>query len=66
MSPQRMLRPWKGQIETVPSVATPDYDPTCQLCPGNLRDSGIRNPRYSRAFVFDNDFRRSCRPLMSK
>jgi UDPglucose--hexose-1-phosphate uridylyltransferase len=34
----------------------PAYDPTCYLCPGNVRANGERNPQYDGTFVFDNDF----------
>src|SRR5262245_50080049 len=33
----------------------PAYDAECTFCPGNLRASGKRNPRYDGVFVFDND-----------
>lgn len=32
------------------------YDPSCYLCPGNARAGGLRNPSYTRTYVFDNDF----------
>jgi UDPglucose--hexose-1-phosphate uridylyltransferase len=56
VSPQRMLRPWEGQIERVPLVARPEYDPKCYLCPGNERAEGQRNPSYDTTFAFTNDF----------
>jgi UDPglucose--hexose-1-phosphate uridylyltransferase len=56
VSPQRVLRPWKGQVEPASVARLPEYDPSCQLCPANVRDSGIRNPHYSGTYVFDNDF----------
>jgi UDPglucose--hexose-1-phosphate uridylyltransferase len=56
VSPQRVERPWLGQVERRPEVRRPEYDPTCYLCPGNERAGGIRNPRYTETFVFDNDF----------
>src|SRR5262249_26336209 len=34
----------------------PDYDPECYLCPGNARAGGVRNPKYTSTFVFENDF----------
>ena len=34
----------------------PRYDPSCYLCPGNLRANGERNPPYTATFAFDNDF----------
>jgi len=58
-SPQRLLRPWDGQRESTGSSSSgPEatYDPTCKLCPGNERSSGVRNPQYVNTFVFTNDF----------
>src|SRR5436305_12736177 len=56
VSPHRTQRPWQGQVETVDTPASPEYDPTCYLCPGNSRAGGVRNPKYDSTFVFDNDF----------
>jgi len=56
VSPHRAKRPWQGQVEKAPPETLPAYDPTCYLCPGNLRNTGQRNPQYSGTFVFDNDF----------
>jgi len=56
ISPQRMQRPWQGQVEKVPSDQRPAYDPTCYLCPGNTRAGGVRNPHYVSTFIFDNDY----------
>lgn len=56
VSPNRMERPWQGQTEKAAASASPGYDPGCYLCPGNARAGGIRNPKYSTTFVFDNDF----------
>jgi UDPglucose--hexose-1-phosphate uridylyltransferase len=55
-SPQRLDRPWQGQLEEVEPVGLPRYDPDCYLCPGNERARGARNPPYVSTFVFDNDF----------
>ncbi|HEY3128539.1 MAG TPA: UDP-glucose--hexose-1-phosphate uridylyltransferase [Acidobacteriota bacterium] len=55
-SPQRTLRPWLGQTEPAEPANISHYDPSCYLCPGNARAGGIRNPRYTKTFVFDNDF----------
>ena len=49
----RRARPWLGQIEPLPAVERPAYDPECALCPGNLRSSGARNPGYAGTFVFE-------------
>lgn len=56
VSPQRMKRPWQGQVEKVPPEERPAYDPNCYLCPGNERAGGVRNPAYEGTFVFTNDF----------
>jgi UDPglucose--hexose-1-phosphate uridylyltransferase len=62
VSAGRSARPWKGQTEAPPREVIPPYDPTCQLCPGNTRATGIRNPEYEGTFVFTNDFP-ALRPL---
>lgn len=56
VSPHRAKRPWQGQNEKIISDVLPQYDPTCYLCPGNVRANGIHNPDYKEAFVFENDF----------
>jgi len=56
VSPHRTERPWQGQVEETARPAQPEYDPDCYLCPGNTRAGGVRNPRYTSTFVFDNDF----------
>jgi UDPglucose--hexose-1-phosphate uridylyltransferase len=55
ISSHRDRRPWQG--ETVGDARTPPaaYAPDCYLCPGNVRVSGERNPRYAGVFAFDND-----------
>ena len=55
-SPHRLQRPWQGQVEDEAPEARPEHDPSCYLCPGNLRANGERNPRYTATFAFDNDF----------
>ena len=55
-SPARLERPWLGQMESVATVERPQYDPECYLCPENTRAGGVRNPRYTDTFAFDNDF----------
>jgi UDPglucose--hexose-1-phosphate uridylyltransferase len=55
-SPHRLQRPWQGQVEEEPPETRPGHDPSCYLCPGNLRANGERNPRYTSTFAFDNDF----------
>ncbi|MFB3852726.1 MAG: UDP-glucose--hexose-1-phosphate uridylyltransferase [Vicinamibacterales bacterium] len=56
VSPHRAERPWLGAVEEVAPEARPAYDPTCYLCPGNVRARGDRNPDYRATFAFDNDF----------
>jgi UDPglucose--hexose-1-phosphate uridylyltransferase len=56
VSPHRSKRPWQGQNEDVTTDDLPEYDPTCYLCPGNIRANGEVNPGYDNAFVFENDF----------
>ena len=56
VSPHRAKRPWQGQLERVPELSLPEYDPDCYLCPRNKRAGGILNPDYEETFVFDNDF----------
>jgi UDPglucose--hexose-1-phosphate uridylyltransferase len=56
ISPHRAKRPWQGD-ETLPAARElTAYDPSCYLCPGNVRTSGERNPDYDGTFVFSNDF----------
>ncbi len=56
VSPGRLDRPWQGRSEPLPRADSPEHDPECYLCPGNARANGERNPAYTGAFVFDNDF----------
>lgn len=56
VSPHRTERPWQGQVEKAAPPLPPRYDPTCYMCPGNLRATGARNPVYTSTFVFDNDY----------
>jgi UDPglucose--hexose-1-phosphate uridylyltransferase len=56
VSAGRAARPWKGQVEPAPKVDPPAYDAECQLCPGNVRATGLRNPAYDGTYVFTNDF----------
>lgn len=56
VSPHRAKRPWQGQVEKLPPVAGVAHDPKCNLCTGNLRMNGERNPDYKHTFVFTNDF----------
>lgn len=54
VSPQRALRPWKGEIGQVESLNIPEYEHDCYLCPGNKKVDGTRNPKYSSTYVFRN------------
>jgi UDPglucose--hexose-1-phosphate uridylyltransferase len=56
VSPQRTERPWQGKEEQPAQPPGVVYDPECYLCPGNARVRGVRNPKYTSTFVFDNDF----------
>jgi UDPglucose--hexose-1-phosphate uridylyltransferase len=56
VSPQRVRRPWQGQVEATLHETSVPYDASCYLCPGNPRAGGARNPAYTGTFVFDNDF----------
>jgi UDPglucose--hexose-1-phosphate uridylyltransferase len=56
VSPQRATRPWLGAVERMPQIRRPGYDPTCYLCPGNVRANDRSNPTYDGVYVFDNDF----------
>jgi UDPglucose--hexose-1-phosphate uridylyltransferase len=56
VSPHRASRPWQGERTEPQRVALPVHDPSCHLCPGNMRQNGQRNPDYSGCFVFANDF----------
>jgi UDPglucose--hexose-1-phosphate uridylyltransferase len=56
VSSHRTSRPWLGRAEPIPDQSRPPYDPSCYLCPGNVRANGERNPNYESTFVFRNDF----------
>jgi UDPglucose--hexose-1-phosphate uridylyltransferase len=56
VSPHRTKRPWLGQVEKLAPDNRPSYDPSCTLCPGNTRMSGLANPKYTSTYVFTNDF----------
>ena len=51
----RQSRPWSGAEVSAQLPKPPAYDPSCYLCPGNVRVSGARNGDYTGTFVFDND-----------
>jgi UDPglucose--hexose-1-phosphate uridylyltransferase len=50
----RNNRPWNFDIKQH-SRQSPEYDPTCYLCPGNVRISGKINPSPYEVFIFEND-----------
>lgn len=56
VSAERIGRPWLGIEESPTSGDLPSYDPSCYLCPGNVRANGERNPEYDATFTFTNDF----------
>lgn len=56
VSPHRINRPWRGQVEKPTEKELPVYDKNCYLCPGNTRSTGIKNPKYTNTYVFTNDF----------
>ena len=56
VSPHRTKRPWKGKVEAVAETKRSSHDSTCQLCAGNERTGGERNPNYQGTYVFQNDF----------
>ncbi|MGM1056580.1 MAG: UDP-glucose--hexose-1-phosphate uridylyltransferase [Bacteroidota bacterium] len=56
VSPHRTKRPWQGKTEKSATEIQPEYDPTCYLCPGNIRNSGEKNPVYKEPYSFINDF----------
>jgi UDPglucose--hexose-1-phosphate uridylyltransferase len=56
ISPQRIERPWRGEVSEPLDTPPPAYDPSCYLCPGNPRAGGERNPNYTETYAFRNDF----------
>jgi len=51
----RNSRPWNTGLKDFSKKDTPEYDPTCYLCPGNPRVHGAVNPKYEGVYIFDND-----------
>ena len=51
VSPNRLRRPWAGQVEPSEERSALAYDADCFLCPGNARASGQRNPDYGTTFA---------------
>jgi UDPglucose--hexose-1-phosphate uridylyltransferase len=56
VSAGRTDRPWQGSVEPSRPEPAVAYDPSCYLCPGNVRANGERNPTYESTFTFTNDF----------
>jgi len=56
VSPQRTQRPWQGETTKPVVSAGVAYDPSCYLCPTNVRSGGVKNPDYKGVYAFDNDF----------
>lgn len=56
VSPHRMKRPWQGKQENVHVGKGIMYDETCYLCPENKRADGSKNPAYTKAYSFVNDY----------
>ena len=56
VSPHRMKRPWKGEIEPTNEEVVPRYDKNNPLCPGASRSCGQITSKYTSTYVFDNDF----------
>lgn len=51
----RNTRPWSTGKQEQKANQTPDFDPSCYLCPGNTRVSGQANPNYKDVYIFTND-----------
>lgn len=56
VSAGRARRPWLGAEEAELGAPALAFDPSCYLCPGNVRANGDINPDYAETFVFVNDF----------
>lgn len=56
VSPHRAKRPWQGQVETLDEDEKPAFDKDCFLCAGNTRINGEVNEKYTKTYVFSNDF----------
>ena len=56
VSPHRTKRPWQGKKDKPQVIPQATYDPNCYLCPGNERAGGAKNPNYTGAYSFQNDF----------
>lgn len=47
----------QGQTEEPVLTTLPEYEATCNLCPGNERSNGNKNPKYIDTFVSKNPTR---------
>jgi UDPglucose--hexose-1-phosphate uridylyltransferase len=56
VSADRTNRPWQGSVDAPEPTDPVAYDPSCYLCPGNVRANGETNPTYGSTFAFTNDF----------
>ena len=54
--PNRLKRPWEGEISKTEIINSKTYDPNCYLCPGNIRANGEKNDNYSSTYSFINDY----------
>jgi UDPglucose--hexose-1-phosphate uridylyltransferase len=50
----RNNRPWAGDHQSE-KIVSPEYDPSCYLCPRNSRINNASNPDYKGIFIFNND-----------
>lgn len=56
IAPATSVRPWSGAVIESANSKSPEFDPSCYLCPGMERAGGAVNPDYKGVYVFDNDF----------
>lgn len=56
VSPNRIKRPWQGEVNKAEITESKTYDPNCYLCPGNTRVNGEKNDNYSSTYSFINDY----------
>jgi UDPglucose--hexose-1-phosphate uridylyltransferase len=56
VSPDRLARPWSGEVATTGAQPMPAWSADCYLCPRVTRANGQTNPDYRGVFTFDNDF----------
>ncbi|CAF5125954.1 unnamed protein product [Rotaria sp. Silwood1] len=61
VSPQRLSRPWQGQVEGDKNDddenMNNDQQSTNPLCPGAIRGkTNQHNPFYEHTYIFDNDY----------